>query len=223
MAFLHHYLLCSVAWKPTTWTGLQRGEQHTWRRQATASSPHLDEDGGFPRLWVAIETLRTQNSTGGCAALFHLGPFSASAILHRRQRETWGSALTMGDRPRAPDLFYCAASPSKKMCQAGQSDFTVTLLATTLQYTIGSPCCGHSFNLLLYIHLSVELIQFQPQLRCKILSITSTYPGSCKTQSLSCSLKYNICSGLFLPLLITLTNPCWWHHRLFLWGDVCRH
>lgn len=128
----------------------ERRATHWWR-QAAASSLHLDEDGGFPRLWVAIETLHTQNGTGGWAALFHLVPFSASAILHRRQRETRGSALTTGN------LFYCAASPSKKMCQTGQSDFTVTLLAMTLQCTKGS---RHSFNLFLYIHLSVELIHF---------------------------------------------------------------
>lgn len=77
----HFCIVCSalsLGNKQTMWIGSQRGEQYICQRQAAASSPHLDEDGGCPRLGVAIETLNTlsnTNSAEGWVVLFQLRPF----------------------------------------------------------------------------------------------------------------------------------------------------
>lgn len=112
----------SLGNKHTKQTGSQRGELHTWQTQTTASSLHLDLDGGFSRLWVAIETLNILcKQHRRFSSVISTHPLSATTILHTRHSEAvrdevWGQGRAKGDRSSASFIKLTG-----KICQKDEN------------------------------------------------------------------------------------------------------
>lgn len=112
------YLLHSLIWKHSNQTCSWIGELYTWQTQTTASSLHLDLAGGFPRLWVAIETLNILcKQHRRLSTVISTHPLSATTILHTQHSEAerdevWGPGRAKGDRSSASFIMLTG-----KICQ----------------------------------------------------------------------------------------------------------
>lgn len=150
------------------WTGLLlSGEQHTWRRQAAASSPHLDEDGGFPRLWVAIETLGARKRHRRLSGVISPRPLSASTILNGR----WRQARESASGPRVWTMWFWFASVTHWNVQGRgvkqRCDFLVAFLAPAVQHSLLRPWSRTCLTLLVCVFLCGAFSLSLPYLWCE--------------------------------------------------------